>query len=441
MMLAAQNSVVLPLLGIGAKSSNALVKKPKPQTAMESKKMRYALQRTAQTLLYDKAALKQHRTCGCHRNILSAIGEGQVGVYQRADRVRFGNLVSCGSVWSCPVCAAKVTESRREDMQKAQSAWLVQGGSCLLMTLTHPHEVDLPLAEHLTKQSKALDYFKNSRTYKRIFGTATASIEQRIKLNKPLKTVKQGQFQRLGTVRSLEVTHGVNGWHPHCHEVLFMGDDAILKSDIVKEELAACWVGCLLKAGLGDNSKVNEMLEYAFDLRGGDYVSDYINKFGREPLEIRGWTIAHEVTKGHSKQARKVGKEWHYTPFQLLAFATDGDHAAAELFKEFSANFEGKRMNYWTNGLKDWFGLNDEDDEELAAESAEPEPKETLVFMLQRTDWQQILRTESRAECLQAAKDGVIVKFLESLASRPRTHSSVYFNKSRLYENSLNKTH
>lgn len=434
-----ESGAVLPLLGIGAKSLNALVPKPKPQTAAESKKLRYALQRTAQTLLYDKNALKQHRTCGCHRNILQSVGvgEAQVGIYQRSDRVRFTNLVSCGSVWSCPVCAAKVTEQRREDMQKAQSKWLLDGGACLLMSLTHPHEADMPLAENLTKQAKALEYYKNSRTYKRIFGTATASVIQRGKIGKPLKTVKAGQFQRLGTVRSLEVTHGVNGWHPHCHEVLFMGDDKLLKSQSTIDELAACWVDCLLKAGLGDESKKNDMLNYAFDIRGGDYVADYINKFGREPLEIRGWTIAHEVTKGHAKQARKIGNEWHYTPFQLLAFATSGDSLSGELFKEFSANFEGKRMNYWTNGLKDYFGINDKDDDEIAAADALPTEKETLVFMLNRDDWRSILRTESRAECLQAAKDGLILEFLNSLALRPRTHSSVYFNKSRLYENSL----
>ena len=77
-MLNAVNSVVQPNLGISAKSSNAFVSKPKAQTAIEAKKIRYQLQRQAQTLLYDKNAAKQHRVCSCHRN---CVGDG-VSVYR-----------------------------------------------------------------------------------------------------------------------------------------------------------------------------------------------------------------------------------------------------------------------------------------------------------------------------------------------------------------------
>jgi len=434
MIQSGQDSEVLPFLGISAKSSNQRAEKPKAQTAVESKKLRYTLQRTAQTLLYDRDALKQHRVCSCHRNVAS---DG-VSVWRTVDgeNARFGNVISCGSVWSCPVCAAKVTESRREDLQKAQTAWLKDGGACLLNTLTYPHEIDLPLAESLEKFSDALDHYKNSKTYKRIFGTAVASIAQRDKLGKPLKNIKEGEFPRLGTVRSLEVTHGVNGWHPHVHEVLFMDDEKLLEATRAKDELTHAWVIALLKAGLGSREKMADMYQYAWDVRGGDYVSDYINKFGREPIEVRGWTIAHEATKANSKMgknARKIGDDWHYTPFQLLGFATDGDEQAASLFKEFSRCFEGKRMNYWTNGLKDWFNINEETDEELAEEANEPKVEEELIIRLDMEQWQQILRTNTRWECLSAASRGVeaINDFLEALPNMQRTHSGLFLDRAR----------
>lgn len=431
----APKSKGLPFLGISAKSSNAAIVKPKPQTAIDAKKLKYSLQRTAQTLLYDREANKQHRVCSCHRNVAS---DG-VSVWRKTDgqNARFGNLISCGSVWSCPVCASKVTESRREDMQKAQSKWLLDGGSCLLNTLTYPHEKDLPLAESLEKFSKALDFYKNSRTYKRIFGTAIATIEQKIKLNNPLKNIKEGEFSRVGTVRSLEVTHGVNGWHPHVHEVLFMTDAALLEATRAKDELTHEWVMSLLKAGLGSREQMTDMYQYSWDIRGGDYVSEYINKFGREPMNINGWTIAHEVTKANSKYGRearrKVGDEFHYTPFQLLNYSMNGDDSAGDLFKEFSKCFEGKRMNYWTNGLKDWFSINEKDDEELAADATEPEAEEELVIRLNTDQWQQILRTNTRWECLNAAAIGIdaMNEFLESLSTRTRTHSGLFMDRAR----------
>lgn len=424
---------------ISAKSSrNYAEKKPNPETSsVNAKKLKYALQRTAQSLLWDEAASKQHRTCTCHRDSAS---DGVV-VYRNTDgsSARLGNVISCGSVWCCTICAGRITESRRADMQRVQNAWLLDGGSCLLMTYTFPHEFDMPLAELLPKFSEAVDYFKSHRTYERIFGTSLALIEQREQKGKPLKNIKKGEFPRLGTVRSLEVTHGQNGWHPHSHEVLFMHDDALLKSPQVIDELKALWVECLLKAGLGDHSQINYMLERALDIRGGDYVSDYINKFGREPINVNGWTIAHEVTKANSKlgkQGRKVGADYHYTPFQLLGFATDGDEEAGQLFKEFAHAFNGKRQNYWTNGLKDWFGIDDKTEDDIAAEegSETKAPEEEFVIRLDTEQWRDVIATNARGELIEAAahdgQEGVI-RLLDELKTRPKRHRGWFRDHAR----------
>lgn len=428
-----QSVVESRFLGISAKSLNAGERDN--QKNKHARGIKYALQRTAQSLLWNKDADRQHRTCSCHRNVAS---DG-VPVYRTIDGsdARFGNLISCGSVWSCPVCSGRITESRRADMQKAQSAWLMEGGSCSLMTLTFPHTADMPLAELLEKFGQALTHFKNSRTYKNLFGTAVAQISQAIDKGKPLKTVIHGEFPRLGTVRSLEVTHGQNGWHPHVHEVLFMEDDSIEKCHRAHEKLAAQWVESLLKCGLGDRTKLDYMLKHALDIRGGDYVSDYINKFGREPIEVQGWTIAHEVTKANSKMgkgARQIAGDFHYTPFQLLGYATDGDETAAALFVEFSRAFEGKRMNYWTNGLKDWFKIDEVEDEDLAEESAEPEAQEEFVIRLDIIQWRTVLETNARSELLAvAAEYGLqgVEQLLLELQHRPKTHRGWFLDRAR----------
>ena len=456
-------------LGINAKSINANHLKTVQNNTLEVRQMRYSLQRTAQSILFDESENKQHRVCGCHRNVAS----GGVTVYRAVDGSdsRFGNLITCGSVWSCPVCNAKITEGRREDMQKAVSAWCLDGGSCLLNTLTFPHELDMPLHELLEKFEKALVFYKNSRTYKSVFGTSVAAISQRTKwiakgklksgtpdhpvFYEPLKDTREGDYPRLGTVRSLEVTNGVNGWHPHVHEVLFMDSDhlnagttknkneyaeeILTKAIATRELLTKLWVDSLLKAGLGSQDKINDMLLRAWDIRGGDYVAEYINKFGREPIKIRGWTIASEATKANSKVnsngaiGKKVGNNYHFTPFQLLGFATDGDEKSAALFKEFSQAFEGKRMNYWTNGLKDWFSINDVDDELMASEQAQKVDEE-IVFRLDIFQWKKIVATNSRNELLSvAAKYGAegIEEFLIRLESRKNTHKGWFLSQAR----------
>lgn len=421
---------VRPFLGIGAKSSDTLKAKKSDKRAngLEQRKIRYALQRHSQSLFYDRDSIKQHRVCSCHRNLTG----DSLAVFRKVDGsdARFAGVVSCGSAWVCPVCNAKITEARREQMQQAISQHAKNGGSCLLMTNTFPHEADMDLNELLDKFSKALDWWKDSRTYKRIFGTSIASIQHAEKRGKPLKKITKGKHQVVGSVRSLEVTHGDNGWHPHTHMVLFMNDEALLDDVFALDELKATWCEALLKAGLGDRSNINDMLAHALDIRGGDYTAEYINKFGREPELYEGWTIAHEATKSNSKAAFKsIDGQYHATPFQLLKMSLEGDVKAGQLFKEFGQAFEGKRMNYWTNGLKDYFGLNDIDDEALAAESEIEEVEEEIVIYLNPNEWRLILKTNSRAELLSIAAlrgtDGV-KDWLDDLIYRKATHSDSF---------------
>ncbi|MGP1718178.1 MAG: hypothetical protein ACTS9Y_13440 [Methylophilus sp.] len=425
-----QNVASAHLLGSSAKSPNQKeAQKPKQQMPIFAKRLRYDLQRKAMSILWDHSGdtERQHRVCSCHRNLSS---DG-LPIYRAVDgsNARFANVQTCGSGWVCPVCNPKITEHRREDIYKATVEWNKQGGKCLLMTLTTEHENADNIVEVLEEVSKAQDLFTNDKFVKKTFGTATATVMQREAKGRPVKEQIHGTHQRLGYIRSLEVTHGVNGWHPHFHIVMFMHDDSLLTDGSTLQRLKEIWVKCLIKAG-ADKFKISDMLKYGLDLRGGDYVADYIMKFGREPIAVNGWTIAHEVTKANSKnQTRNINGDWHYTPFQLLGFATNGEEAAAALFKEFALAFTGKRMNYWTNGLKDYFGINEVDDEEISQEAAEPEVEEELVIYLNPEEWKQVLQSNTRAELLEIAaafgKDGVI-DFLERLPDRPKTHSGHY---------------
>lgn len=389
-------------LGISAKYLHGLnEKKQKTYDAIEAKNIRYGLQRTAQSLLYDRESLKQHRVCGCSRNVAS---DGVV-VYRTVsgDNARYSNLITCGSVWACPVCAAKITESRRNELQQAINTWTKQGGKVALMTLTYPHESYDSLSENLDKFAKALMYFKNSRAYKNAFGTPK----------------HEGLYQRLGSVRSLEVTHGVNGWHPHTHDLVFLKRDGLLDDYMTLSELKNAWAKALLKAGIGGNSRITDMWEHGLDIRGGDYAAEYVAKYGHEPKLYDSWSAAAELTKQHTKIA---GGE-SATPFMLLTWANAGDSVAGELFKEFVKCFDGKRMNHWSPGLKKALLIEEVDDETLAEEAAEPKEAEEMVIRLDIFQWKLILETNARGEVLRHAAargmDGVL-DLLDDLRTRPK---------------------
>lgn len=405
-------------LGISAKSLHAGTGlKRKPETTrgkIENREMRYSLQRAAQGLLFDRDAMKQHRTCSCCRNVAS---DG-VPVYRTVDGTdaRFGNLITCGSVWACPVCSAKITEKRRAELQAAINAWVKNhSGKVLLMTLTFPHEYDMPLAELLEKFANALTKFKNSRAFKRIFGTPQSP----------------GTYERAGSVRSLEVTHGANGWHPHTHDLVFLKKEGLDSDHRAIDELRSEWVKQLLKVGLGDRSKLNDMLQYGFDIQGGDYAADYVAKFGHEPKLYEDWSAAREVTKGMSK----IGAGNHATPFMLLSwFHLDGDYEAGQLFVEYVRHFEGKRMLSWSPGLKKLLALDEEISDEELAQADDPMPEEEIVIRLNTDQWKLVLSRNARYELLLlAAKNGRegVEALLIDLPDRPATHSGYFIDFAR----------
>src|SRR5664279_1636637 len=53
----------------------------------------------------------------------------------------FQNLQTCGSVWVCPCCAAKISERRKNELKAAVISHESTGGKVYLLTLTLPHRI------------------------------------------------------------------------------------------------------------------------------------------------------------------------------------------------------------------------------------------------------------------------------------------------------------
>ena len=117
--------------------------------------------------------------------------------------------MTCGSVWSCPVCTAKVQERRRAEIGKAV-AWAYDSGKqAAMVTLTFPHYKQNNLDDLVKKQADALARFRRGSPWDRF----------------------KDRLDYAGLIRALELTYGENGWHPHTHELWFVGADSSVEQE------------------------------------------------------------------------------------------------------------------------------------------------------------------------------------------------------------------
>jgi hypothetical protein len=348
---------------------------------METRVQRFILQSVARSLFDNKSS----RLNKCLR-LRAAYQDVQVWKSVEHHTTHFKGLQTCGSVWRCPVCSAKIAERRRVEILQAMESHKAAGGCVNLLTLTCPHQAKDNLADLLANQAKALNRFFNDRLVKAVF-------------------VEMGT---IGKIKALEVTHGRlspqnNGWHPHYHLLMFQGsgvdlarfDQAQMMDWQVRLYLQ--WAKACKGAGLGEPS-----FSHGLKLDDGSKADKYMAK----------WGLEDEMTKGHTKKALH-GE----TPFDLLraVLADQDDKQAAALFIEFAKTFEGKKQLTWSKGLKKLYQVADKSDELLAAEV---DDKARLLGMITVDQWRDVLAVEGRAAVLSiAASSGwdAVVSYLEQI--------------------------
>ena len=200
---------------------------------------------------------------------------------------------------------------------------------------------------------------------------------------------KKVKEKLIGTVTATEVTGGgVNGWHPHFHIIL------ILKTDTEDEALALIktlkqpWLVSLKAEGL-------EGSDAAFQVQNASAAGKYITK----------WGAAEELTLAGKKKGMGAGR----TPFQLLADYADDDSRAGFLFQEYARAFKGRRQLVWSNGLKKLAKINEQSDEDIAAEEVrkfEESLCDHLVHSFTPAEWKEV--RHNRADILSEAEESFI---------------------------------
>lgn len=296
-----------------------------------------------------------------------------------------GGVQCCKSVWLCPVCAAKISEKRRTELSEALAGWQESPAGevrrLLLVTFTLSHTAGDTLATvfgALKKARRLLVSGKAAQAFKNEFGV-------------------------VGMVRSLELTHGVNGWHPHLHVLYFFQEEVPILP--FETAIKGRWSQCVRSAGSYAS------WQHGCDVRFSDRdISEYLAKWGKEP----DWTPAHELTKGVSKLGKRGGR----TAMQLLSDYLDGDEQAGRLWLQFAVNLKGERQLFWSKGLRQLLGLEAEKtDEELAVEQ-----EEIAVILASLTvgAWRIIIANDARGELLEVAAKGdpvLVEQFMCSLGA------------------------
>src|SRR5690606_39143584 len=104
----------------------------------ESRASRYQARRAIQPLM-EGQAFRNLRACG--RTSVLTGGEVTVKVSGRGGHrsAGFGGLATCGSVWACPVCSAKIAVRRASEVEQALNWNVERGGTVVFATLTVRH--------------------------------------------------------------------------------------------------------------------------------------------------------------------------------------------------------------------------------------------------------------------------------------------------------------
>jgi hypothetical protein len=308
---------------------------------------------------------------------------GGVQVRWDGETAGLAGLLTCGSVWLCSVCNAKVMARRSLELGLILSAAAAQGRWLGLMTFTLRHHA----GDGLTP----------------LWDDLTGSVWREMTRGRPWSTDK-ARFGVEGYIRATEVTWGeVNGWHPHLH-VPVIGDRSKMTTERLRdlhESMVGRWTTEALRLGRraplmrGQDARL---------IHGAEGLADYLMKAsdwgqavgagdaglgaegpsGPEPetgaaprvpagttAQQRAIGLGREVTQSQGKQARTALST--VTPWTILdRIIEDGDADALDVWHEYERAVKAGRRHQISKsrGLAQLVGLDlvEKTDEEVATE-------------------------------------------------------------------------
>lgn len=342
---------------------------------------RFRLLRLAQRV----QGIHDDRLSRCHQQLAPNVATVEVRCNPDTTSAHFRGLFVCNRGWTCPTCAQRISNERREELTAAFLAAKKLGLGVVLVTYTMRHNSRQALGTLWDALQGALGTFKSGRGWQDI----------------------KAEYDILGTIRGLETVYGENGWHPHVHELIFTKqkiNDAGVAG--LKSWLSDRWLVKLKLQGF------DASIERGIDVRTADSdIADYIAKWGHEPKE-QVWGADHEVAKLASKKSHSKG----ITPFGLLEAFGEGDKRAAALFQEYAAAMATRLRLRWSDGLRETLTLPPElEDEQLEL----PETPVTYTAVeFTSLEWKKVCAYEIHALVLALVAVGAFPALKQVLGQR-----------------------
>ncbi len=251
---------------------------------------------------------------------------GRVTLSLAGNRVIQCGLTTCGSVWACPVCSAKILTHRKYEVDEAITAWANQGGYFILETLTLCHR----LGDTVAKQREALRIGWEAITH--------GSFSENHK--------NAGQ---VGYLKVTEVTYGKNGFHVHFHVLRFMkGSLSKVAQDKWMTKIFKRWQKSIAAAGFKEPLETGHHYERVYN---HERLNGYFTKGFDNPRK--------------DNSAKKSSPVWDV----LTEAIAKPKSTHTFIWRTWESQSKGMRQMTWSRNLRQGLGLAKElEDEEINEE-------------------------------------------------------------------------
>lgn len=285
-------------------------------------------------------------TCGWH---LGEEGLVEIKEHEGVCYASGGNVASCGLIWVCAVCSAKIRARREVELEAACAEWVSRGGSLAMLTFTVRHDESMSLDEVLNALNGSYRALRHRRSFEKVRALC------------------------VGQVRALEVTYGAKGWHPHLHVLLFVAPGATESEvqDVLPSMVTdwRCLVGSRLPGVLPPS--VERSIDLVWFGADASSAAGYVSK------------VAKEISLADSKSG--------LDPFALLDVEDVGRDRAVARFIEYVKTMRGRHAMDWSPGLRDLLGLGvEKSDEEVVGD--DDDLGDAIVGVVFARQWNRYMR-------------------------------------------------